>query len=111
MTRLLTVTTAILTSVFLYSSAAAAQDKVAMGTGLITSQKCILCHSIGERGNKKGPLDGVGKKYKAEEIRQWLTNPDEMRAKTKATRTPAMKAPTLTPEQLDALVVYLETLK
>jgi mono/diheme cytochrome c family protein len=34
-----------------------------------------------------------------------------MRAKTKATRTPAMKAPTLAPEQLDALVAYLETLK
>jgi mono/diheme cytochrome c family protein len=111
MTRLLTVTTAILASVFLYSSSAAAQDKVMIGTGLISSQKCILCHSIGERGNKKGPLDGVGKKYKAEEIRQWLTNPEEMRAKAKATRTPAMKDPKLTPEQLDALVAYLETLK
>ncbi|MBZ5557243.1 MAG: cytochrome c [Acidobacteriia bacterium] len=111
MTRLLTVTAAILASVFLYSTSAAAQDKVTIGTGLISSQKCILCHSIGERGNKKGPLDGIAKKLKPEEIRQWLTNPEEMRAKAKATRTPAMKDPKLTPEQLDALVTYLETLK
>ena len=97
MTRLLTVTAAILASVFLYSTSAAAQDKVTIGTGLISSQKCILCHSIGERGNKKGPLDGIAKKLKPEEIRQWLTNPEEMRAKAKATRTPAMKDPKLTP--------------
>ncbi|MBI3402470.1 MAG: cytochrome c [Acidobacteria bacterium] len=111
MTRLLTLASAIIAAVFLYSSPAAAQDKVTIGTGLISSQKCILCHSIGERGNKKGPLDGVGRKLKAEELRQWLTNPEEMRAKTKATRTPAMKDQKLTPEQLDALVAYLETLK
>ena len=24
------------------------------------NQKCALCHSIGDKGNKKGPLDGVG---------------------------------------------------
>lgn len=111
MTRLLTITTAIATAVLIYSSPATAQDKVTIGTGLISSQKCILCHSIGERGNKKGPLDGVAKKLKPEEIRAWLTNPEEMRAKAKATRTPAMKDPKLTPEQLDALVAYLETLK
>jgi mono/diheme cytochrome c family protein len=111
MTRLLTVIAAIVSAVFIYSSSAAAQDKVTIGTGLISSQKCILCHSIGERGNKKGPLDGIAKKYKADELRHWLTNPDEMRTKTKATRTPAMKDPKLTPEQLDALVAYLETLK
>jgi mono/diheme cytochrome c family protein len=111
MTRLLAFAAAIIAPSLLFASSAAAQDKVTIGTGLISSQKCILCHSIGERGNKKGPLDGVGKKLKAEEIRQWLTNPDEMRAKTKAARTPAMKDPKLTPDQLDALVAYLETLK
>jgi len=111
MTRLLTLSSAIIAAVLLSSSPAVAQDKVAMGTALITSQKCVLCHSIGDRGNKKGPLDGVGKKLKADELRLWLTNPDEMRAKTKAARTPAMKDPKLTPEQVDALVAYLETLK
>jgi hypothetical protein len=33
-----------------------------------------------------------------------------MRAKTKATRTPAMKPLKLAPEQVDALVAYLGTL-
>ena len=111
MTRLLTVTAAIISAVFITTPPAAAQDKVMVGTGLFSSQKCILCHAVGERGNKKGPLDGIGKKLKAEEIRQWLTNPDEMRARTKATRTPPMKDPKLAPEQLDALIAYLETLK
>lgn len=111
MTRLLTLAAALISVLSLYPSPAAAQDKVTTGTALFTSQKCAMCHSIGEKGNKKGPLDGVAGKLKAEEIKQWLTIPDEMRTKTKATRTPAMKDPKLAPEQLDALVAYLETVK
>ena len=39
---------------------AAAQDaKVARGEKLFADQKCALCHSIGDKGNKKGPLDSV----------------------------------------------------
>lgn len=97
---------------FLVSTPASAQDKVAQGGALFTSQKCILCHSIDGKGNKKGPLDGVGAKLKPEEIRQWLTNPDDMRVKTHASRTPAMKNfATLPKDQIDALVAYLQTQK
>jgi mono/diheme cytochrome c family protein len=88
-----------------------AQDKAQQGSALFTSQKCVLCHSIGPKGNKKGALDDVGSKLKAEEIRQWLTNPAEMRAKTKATRMPEMKPLTLTKDQVDALVAFLQTQK
>ena len=92
---------------------AAAQDKAKIDQGmtLFTSQKCALCHSVGPKGNKKGPLDEVGSKLKAEEIRQWIADPDDMRAKTKSTRTPPMKATKLVKEQIDALVAYLQTLK
>lgn len=93
-------------------STASAQDKAAQGAALFTSQKCILCHSIEGKGNKKGPLDGVGAKLKAEEIHQWLVDPDAMRTKTKAARTPAMKNfSSLPKDQIDALVTYLQTLK
>src|SRR3954470_7255110 len=88
--------------------AAAAQNaKAEQGAALFTSQKCTLCHSIAGKGNPKGSLDGVGTNRKPEEIRQWILDPEAMRAKAKATRTPAMKQIKLTEEQVDALVAYL----
>ena len=94
-------------AVLLAAGAAPAQDKVQQGSALFTSQKCVMCHAVAEKGNKKGPLDGVGSKLTADDIRAWLTNPDVMREKTKATRTPAMKDPKLSKDQVDALVAFL----
>ena len=94
------------------ATAVAAQDgKVSKGEKLYIDQKCTLCHSIGDKGNKKGPLDGVASKMKADEIREWIVDAPGMSAKTKAARKPAMKAFTLPKEDLDALVAYLMTLK
>jgi mono/diheme cytochrome c family protein len=89
-----------------------AQDAVATGAALFVSQKCSLCHAIDGKGSTKGPLDGVGSKLKADEIRQWLTNPAEMAAKTNATRKPVMKSfATLPKEDVDALVAFLASKK
>jgi hypothetical protein len=56
-------------------------------------------------GNKKGPLDDVGSKLSAGDIRQWITSAPEMAAKAKADRKPPMKAyATLTKEEVDDLV-------
>lgn len=94
------------------ASAAAAQDaKVTKGQQLFTDQKCTLCHSIGDKGNKKGPLDGVASKLSADEIRSWLTDTKGMIAKMKPTRKPDMKTYTLAKDDVDALVAYLSTLK
>ena len=94
------------------AATAAAQDaKVAKGEKLFADQKCSMCHAIGEKGNKKGPLDGVATKLKADEIREWITDAKGMAAKTKATRKPEMKAFTLPKDDVDALVAYLTTLK
>jgi mono/diheme cytochrome c family protein len=91
---------------------AAAQDaKVARGESVFADQKCALCHSIGDKGNKKGPLDGVASKLKPEEIREWIVDAKGMIAKTKAPRKPEMKAYTLPKDDVDALVAYLMTLK
>jgi mono/diheme cytochrome c family protein len=90
----------------------AAQDaKVQQGQKVFTDQKCSLCHSIGGHGNAKGPLDKVGSRLSADEIRQWVTDAKGMTAKTKATRKPEMKHYTLSKEDTDALVAYLQTLK
>jgi len=95
----------------LAASVAAQDAKVAQGEKLFVDQKCTLCHSIGDKGNKKGPLDGVAAKLKADEIREWIADAKGMTAKTKATRKPEMKAYTLPKEDVDALVAYLLTLK
>ena len=94
------------------AAVASAQDaKVAKGEKLFVDQKCTLCHSIGDKGNKKGPLDGVATKLKADEIREWITDAKGMTAKMKTTRKPEMKAYTLPKEDVEALAAYLSTLK
>jgi len=87
--------------------AAAQSAKAQQGAALFASQKCTMCHSVDGKGNPKGSLDSIAAKDKAEHIKQWLTDPDGMRAKTNATRTPAMKQMKLTADQIDALVAYL----
>jgi mono/diheme cytochrome c family protein len=90
----------------------AAQSTTADGEKVFAAQKCVICHSVGAQGNKKGPLDNVGAKLSADEIRMWITQAPEMAAKAKAERKPAMKAFTaLSKADVDALVAYLQTLK
>jgi mono/diheme cytochrome c family protein len=94
-----------------FAATASAQDAKAKGQQLFTDQKCTLCHSIAGKGNAKGPLDDVGSKLTADEIRSWITDANGMTAKTKATRKPAMKQYTLPKDDVDALVAYLSSLK
>ena len=101
-------------SVLALASAAFAQDAalIAKGKQVYADQKCSVCHSIAKQGNAKGPLDDVGSRLKAEDIRAWLVTPKEMTQKTKAPRKPEMKAyPTLPKADLDALVAYMLSLK
>lgn len=105
MKRLVGITVGV--AVVLGAAAVRAEDKIQQGSALFSSQKCVMCHSVGAKGNKKGALDDVSSKLKAEDIRAWLTNPDAMREKSKATRTPAMKDPKLGKDQIDALVAFL----
>jgi mono/diheme cytochrome c family protein len=95
----------------LTAGAASAQD-AAHGKQVYEAQKCGICHSIAGKGNAKGPLDTVGSKLSADEIRQWIVNPAEMTTKAKATRKPPMKAyASLSKDDLDGLVAYLQSLK
>jgi mono/diheme cytochrome c family protein len=88
-------------------SAYAQSAKAQQGGAVFTAQKCTMCHSVAGKGNPKGALDNIAAKNKAEHIREWLTDPEGMRARTNATRTPAMKPMKLSPDQIDALVAYL----
>ena len=72
-----------------------------------------LCHPIAGKGNKQSPLDGVGAKLSADDIRAWIVNPIEMAAKTNSTKKPPMpkKWAKLPAADLDALVAYMQSLK
>jgi mono/diheme cytochrome c family protein len=93
-------------------TAVASAQSVEKGKEVYTTQRCAICHSIGDVGNKKGPLDKIGAKLSAPDIRSWITAAPEMSAKAKAERKPAMKAyTTLAADDVDNLVAYLQTLK
>ena len=97
----------------LLATAASAQEStIARGEKVYAAQKCSICHSIGGAGNKKGPLDAVGAKLSADDIRRWIVDAPGMAVKAKAERKPAMKAYTSLPsDDLEALVAYLANLK
>lgn len=101
----------VVASLVMADAAAADEAAVKKGMQVFVDQKCVLCHSIADKGNKKGPLDDVASRLSSDDIRHWIVNSKEMTEKTKATRKPAMKMFNLPEEDVDALVAYLETLK
>ena len=90
-----------------------AQDAalIEKGKAVYTANKCQTCHAVEGKGNKKSPLDGVGKKLSAADISNWITNPKEMEAKLAEKPKIHMKAYKLADADLKALVAYLESLK
>jgi mono/diheme cytochrome c family protein len=94
---------------------AAAQDaaQVKKGQEVYAAQKCQTCHSIAGKGSKANPLDGVGAKLSADDIKAWITNPTEMTKKSNSTKKPPMpnKWAKLPAAELDALVAYMQSLK
>ena len=103
---------AVLTLAWVASATAQDAKMIERGKQVYAEQKCKMCHSIGTEGNTKGPLDDTGNKLPAADIKEWMVNPKEMTAKTKAARKPPMKAyPNLPAADLDALVAYMQSLK
>jgi mono/diheme cytochrome c family protein len=91
---------------------AGAQD-AKHGEQVYAAQKCSVCHSIAGKGGKASPLDGVGAKLSAADLRQWIVEPVAMAKKTGSTKKPPMpkKYDTLPAADIDALVAYMQTLK
>ena len=83
------------------------------GQEVYTAQKCSMCHGIAGKGNKTNPLDGVGTKLSAADIKAWIVTPVEAAAKAKSTKKPPMPAKygKLAAADLDALVAYMQSLK
>ena len=103
-----------LAAVMTPSPAAAGQDDlIKKGASVYAAQKCQTCHAVAGQGSKTNPLDGVGKKLTADEIKQWVVNPTEMTAKANSTKKPPMpnRYSKLPAADIDALVAYLASLK
>lgn len=103
-----------MTIVGVMTGTAWAQDGAAIARGqtVYTAQKCAVCHSIAGKGNSKGPLDTVGTRLSADDIRHWIVDAPAMTAKARATRKPAMKSyANLPKDDVEALVAYLQSLK
>ena len=83
------------------------------GEAVYTAQKCMTCHSVAGKGAKQNPLDGVGAKLSAADIKNWIVDPVGMTAKAKSTKKPPMpnKYSKLPAGDLDGLVAYMQSLK
>ena len=92
---------------------ALAQGDAEKGKTVYAAQKCSVCHLIAGAGNKNNPLDGVGTKLSAADIRAWIVTPTQMTAKTKSTKKPPMpdRYSKLPAADIDALVAYMVSLK
>ena len=85
--------------------------KIKQGATVYVREKCARCHSLaGKGGNPSHPLDGVGTKLNATEVRAVLVNPQAARGDRKpATGMPSSAK--LSKTDLDALVAYVFSLK
>jgi mono/diheme cytochrome c family protein len=81
------------------------------GRTVYAEQGCAMCHSIAGVGNPRAPLDGVGVRRGAEEIRDWIigAEPLEGALPDRTFRLKQRYRP-LPSEDLDALVAYMQSL-
>jgi mono/diheme cytochrome c family protein len=112
MKRVVTVTIAAVFAALALPAVVSTQaDKIEAGKKVYAAQKCSTCHSIAGVGSKMAPLDGVGSKLTAAEIKAWIIDPDPLTAKLATKPKIKMKKYTLPDAELDALVAYVSSLK
>lgn len=79
---------------------------VQRGWAVYQAERCSSCHSIAGQGSPRYPLDGVGSRLTAQQLRLWVVDPQEMRPGVR-------KRPYdhLSIEEVEALVAFLEVLR
>ena len=82
--------------------ASAGSSPEAAGKQAFESYGCSSCHSVAGAGNTSSPLDGIGNKKSAEELKRLIVSPPS------GSTMPAMAVPD---KDLNDLVAYLLTLK
>jgi mono/diheme cytochrome c family protein len=98
--------TASVLCLLLAAGAAGGEDPaVERGRRVYQAQRCRVCHAIGGAGNPRSPLDGVGARLSADDIRRWIVAPEAMQPGVRK------RAYELPPDDLEALVAYLVSLR
>lgn len=95
------------------SPAAPASDpRVAAGKRVFDAQNCARCHSVAGVGSPRSPLDGVGATLGPVELLHYATGHAAI-AEDLSPRVLKEKQPyqSLSREDLDALVAYLQSLR
>jgi mono/diheme cytochrome c family protein len=82
------------------------------GNQIYQQQLCARCHSIAGEGNPRNPLDGVGARRTADELRDWIIGADVLQG-TLPERAFTVKQAygELSGGDLDALVTYMQSLR
>jgi len=84
---------------------------IEIGRHIYMQQSCGLCHSIAGQGNPRNPLDGVGTKRNASELRNFITGADTLQGLlTTSIRKMKQRYRELSADDLDALVIYMQSL-
>ncbi|MBU1057621.1 MAG: cytochrome c [Proteobacteria bacterium] len=81
------------------------------GTQVYKQQSCAQCHSIAGKGNPRNPLDDVGTKHNAEELRDWITGADALQGKLSGhVMKKKLAYRELSGDDLEALIIYMQSL-
>jgi mono/diheme cytochrome c family protein len=87
-------------------------DEIARGGTLFEEQGCARCHAAEGRGNPRLPLDGVGARRSADDLRGRVTGEgsagDAISSTARRAKERYRELPTA---DLDALVAYLSSLR
>ena len=93
------------------ASERAASSEVLSGRGVYVEQGCSSCHAIAGAGNPRNPLDGVGARRTAAELRDWITGTSSaLEQLSPAVLRRKQRYQELPEAELKALVAYLASL-
>jgi len=110
----------------LAAGAAWAQTDAALGLQILSDRSggnCVVCHTVpgaaGPASDFGPPLSGVGGRYSADQLRQWVTDARQMKpdtlmppfGTTQDTHIANRAAPLLSTEQIRQVVAALQTLR
>jgi mono/diheme cytochrome c family protein len=86
-------------------------ERIEAGRQVYQQQNCARCHSVAGTGNPRVPLDAVGAKRTAEELRDWIIAADALQEELPEHAFKLKQAyGELASDDLDALVIYMQSL-
>lgn len=87
-------------------------EQIEAGRQVYRQHNCARCHSIAGEGNPRNPLDTIGDRRSAEEIRDYIIGASHLK-KILAERNLQQKQRyrSLPADELDALVIYMRSLR